>query len=337
LAKVKTFHDLMQDKFGDAYDKVFIEQDNEEEKIDVISTGSLSLNASIGIGGIPRRRFTVIDGVESSGKTTLAFSIVREFIKTGGKALYVDVENQMSYPYIESLIGVENIEEGLTLAKPETSDDAFNICEAAINSKEFGLIILDSVAALSPPEEKKKEFEDANMAIIPRDLAKFFRRNSYNIRLNNIAFVFINQVRDLIGSYVKAYSTPGGHALKHYASVIISLSKGQEIKAGEESIGINTKFVVKKNKLAPPFRSFTIPIIFGKGIDTLRDTVSFAEQLGVIQRGGAWYRFGEQTLGKGMLDTIQYLTENKFMLDKINEACYNIVGKYKTEEKAEGE
>lgn len=340
MARVKSFSDQMLDKFGDEYAKVFIEQGNEDEVITAISTGSAALDVSIGIGGIPKRRYTIIDGPEGSAKTTLAFSIAKQAIKNGDRVLYVDVENQMSFEYIIELLGDNYIGNQLILTKPENSDDVFNICESAIASKEFGLIVLDSVAALSAPEEQERKFEQGNMMVIPRDLAKFLRRMSYQVRTNNVAFLFINQVRDAVGSYVKAYSTPGGHALKHYASVIISLTKGEHIEVvkssgkdpKKEAIGIMTKFTIKKNKLAPPFRSFTIPIIFGVGVDTLRDAVTFAEELGVIQKAGAWYRLDGNNIGQGLLKTMEYFNGNKEVLDKVIERCYNTVSKYKAEQ-----
>jgi recombination protein RecA len=334
MAKVKTFLDRMQDMYGDDYDKIFV---SEEEKIDSISTGSLSLDASIGVGGVPRGRFTLIDGAESSGKTSIAMSICKQALLKGLNVTYIDVENQAPLDYMEDLAGEKVTKEGrLKLAKPRNSDEAFNIIEAGILSGE-GLIILDSIAALSPTEEQDKKFEDANMAIIPRDLAKFFRRNAYRVRENKTAVVFINQVRDNIGSYVKSFSNPGGHALKHYASVIISLSKAQEIKAGESVIGIMTKFTIKKNKVAPPFRSFMIPIIFGVGVDTLRDTVSYAEFLGVIRRGGPYYKLDDQVLGKGMVETMETLENDKLLLDKLKERVYNIHVKYDKEIIEEGD
>lgn len=322
MAKVKTFTDKMQDLYGDDFEKVFI---NTEEISEPISTGALSLDASIGIGGIPRGRFTVLYGPEGSGKSTIAMSVAREALALGIKTLYIDVENQMYFDYIEQLIGLklqDNV--NFILSKPKDSDSAFIIMEAAIDSGDFGLIILDSIAALSPPEEQEKKFDQASMAIIPRDLSKFFRRNAYKVRDKNIAVLFINQVRDNIGSYVKSYTMPGGHALLHYASLLIPISKAEEIKAGEEVIGIMTKFTIKKNKVGSPFRTFMLPIIFGKGVDSVRDFVSYAEFLGVIRRGGPYYKFDDLTLGRGMLETMDFLKENKEVLDKIKEMVYNI-------------
>lgn len=328
MAKAKTFNDQMEEIYGDDMDKVFI---SGEEPLQFISTGAISLDVSIG-GGVPKGRYTVIDGPESSGKSTIGISIAKNCIKQfGEKALYIDQENQMVYDYIMDLLGDVD-KDKFVLAKPDNSNNAFKMIEAGIETEEFGVIILDSIAALSPIKEQKDEFEDANVALISRDLAKFFRRNSFRLRTKKVAVVFINQVRDLIGSYVKAYTTPGGHALKHYASVIISLSKGQEIKVGDDSIGILSKFVIKKNKIAPPFRTHLIPVIFGVGVDTLRDTIEFASTLGVLRKAGPYYKFDEMNLGRGMIDTMEFLSGNKEVLDKIIERCYNIISKYKQEQ-----
>jgi recombination protein RecA len=332
MAKAKNFDDAMKDLFDeDMYGKTFIEPGSPYEVVTPISTGSFSLDASIGIGGIPKRRFSVIEGMSASGKTSLAFSIAKnEIVKNKGRVLYVEIENQQGIDYAGTLLGNPAwIGKEFVFTKPDTSDNAFNIVEAGISSGEFGLIVLDSVAALAPEEEKEKKFEEGNMAIIPRDLAKFFRRNVFGVRTNNVAVLFINQLRSKIGAYVPTFTAPGGLALEYYSSVIIRLNKASDIKIGEETVGIMTKFVTKKNKLAPPFRSFLIPIMFGKGIDTGRDMVSFAESMGIIKRAGAYYKFEGETLGKGMNATIEFLENSPQTLDRITDMCYNLLGTLK--------
>lgn len=336
MAKIKTFDEMMVSKFGEHLDKVFINYGNEDEVITAISTGSLALDASIGIGGIPRRRYTIIDGLEGIGKSTVAISVAKNCISNGERVLYIDVENQMTFDYLDALLGEGHIGKDLILTKPDTSDDAFIIAEAGIKSKEFALIILDSVGALASEEEKEKDFEKDSMAIIPRDISKFLRRNTYDLRVNNVAFLFINQLRDQIGSYVKAYSTPGGHALKYFASVIISLkpntAKELEIKVGDEKIGAFVPFVIKKNKVGMPNRPGSIPIIPGVGVDTYRDIVEFCNMLGVIQVRGAYYKMGDIVLGKGLNATMDYLKENKDTLDKLKETIYEILSKNRVED-----
>jgi len=297
----------------------------ENVKVDVISTGSLSLDSSIGIGGIPRGRITEIFGAEGSGKSSLALSIARSAIKQGLKVLYVDAENMINYETVADLLGEDLNKENLVILQPETAEENLTSCEIGIKSGEFGLIVLDSVGALSPEVEKKKELTDLTVGIVPKLLTLWLRRNAVLIGRSNVAFLIINQVRDQIGSYVHAFSTPGGHALKHFASVRISLSKGEEIKQGTESVGINVKFTVKKNKLAPPFRSFLIPLYFGKGIDSIRDTILFSEMLGVLKKKGSYYVFEKETIGQGVSKTAEMLSNNPDLLDKIRQICYNWV------------
>jgi len=297
----------------------------ENQKVDIITTGSLSLDSSIGIGGIPRGRITEIFGAEGSGKTSLALSIARSAIKQGLKVLYVDAENMINYETVFDLLGEELKKDELVILQPETAEENMSACEIGIKSGEFGCIILDSVGALSPEVEKQKELTDLTVGIVPKLLTLWLRRNAVLIGRANVAFVIINQVRDQIGSYVHAFATPGGHALKHFASVRISLSKGEEIKQGTESVGINVKFTVKKNKLAPPFRSFLIPLYFGKGIDTIRDTIMFSEMLGVLKKKGSYYVFDGETIGQGVAKTADMLSNNPDLLDKIRNICYNWV------------
>jgi recombination protein RecA len=312
----------------------------ENVKVEVITTGSLSLDSSIGIGGIPRGRITEIYGAEGSGKTSLALSIARSAIKQKLKVLYVDAENMINYETVFDLLGEEISKDDLVILQPETAEEKLSACEIGIKSGEFGCIILDSVGALSPEAEKKKELTDLTVGIVPKLLTLWLRRNAVLIGRANVAFLIINQVRDQIGSYVHAFATPGGHALKHFASVRISLSKGEEIKQGSESVGINVKFTVKKNKLAPPFRSFIIPLYFGKGIDTIRDTIMFSEMLGVLKKKGSYYVFEGETIGQGVSKTAEMLSNNPDLLDKIRNICYNWVASEnlpKVEEKDDAE
>lgn len=293
------------------------------EKVSIISTGSLSLDSSIGIGGIPRGRITEISGPEGSGKTTLALSIARIAVKSGLKVLYVDAENMINYETVFDLLGEELDREKFIILQPESAEQNMTACEIGIRSGEFGLIVLDSVGALSTEAEKKKDLTEPTVAGVSKLLSVWLRRNAVLIGRNKVAFLFINQVRDNIGSYTHGYFTGGGHALKHFASVRISLTKGEEIKQGTESVGINVKFTVKKNKLAPPFRSFIIPLYFGKGIDSIRDMISFATMLGVLKKKGSYLVFENETLGQGVSKTADTLRNSPDLFAKIQEVCYN--------------
>lgn len=301
---------------------------NQEDKIDVIPTQCLSLDVSIGVGGIPRGKITEIFGSEGGGKTTLAIQIIRETLKLGLKALYIDAEHMLDYGLLKDMVGEDFDEENLVILNPDTAEDAFTMLEKGINSHEFAAIILDSIGALAPKVEKADEFDKANVGLLSRMLTKFLRRNVYAIKESNSAVILLNQVRDKIGAYMASFETPGGHALKHFASLRISLSRGQEMKVGNETVGIMTKFIIKKNKLSAPFRSYTIPIVFGKGIDIYSDAVDFCSMLGVIKKKGSYYRFEEVTIGQGKLAAGDYLEKHPETLDKIKEKVYNELNKY---------
>lgn len=291
-----------------------------------ISTGCLSLDMSIGTGGIPVGRFTEIYGSEGAGKSTIALSIARNAIKGGKKVLYIDAENLLDYNLVGQIIGETFPKEMFILLQPNTAEDVLSIIERGINSGEFGLIVLDSIGALAANVEQEAELTDQQMGTIPKLLAKFFRRTSYSLRTQNkTAVILLNQVRDNIGSYSKGFSIPGGHALKHFCSIIVALTKGQEIKADNQAIGITTTFVIKKNKLSSPFRGYTIPIIFGQGVDFYKDFVSFSEDIGVVTKAGPFYKFDGEVLGKGTANTIEFLKSNPKILDKIRERAYNTV------------
>lgn len=316
------FLDAIIDRFGDN-----ILSNLRGDSIEVMTTGSLSLDACIGVGGIPKGRFTEIYGPEGSGKTTMALSTAQLAIERGEKVLYLDVENMLSYSSIKQMLGKEIDKESLILLQPETAEQAFMIAEKGITSGEFSLVVLDTVAALEPQAEKDNEFDEFTMAVISRLLAKFFRRNAADVKNQNIAFLLLNQVRDKVGSYTGGYESPGGHALKHYTSVRVALTKGQDIKVGNDKVGINTKFVIKKNKLAPPFRSYEIPIMFGVGVDYFMDAVSFCETIGVLKKSGSFYKFDDETIGQGRIAAAEFLKTNVEVLDKIRERVYNVLGK----------
>lgn len=317
--KEQSFLDRILDEFGEAV------LDNHTKKVDSISTGCVSLDTSIGVGGIPKGMLTELFGPEGSGKTTIALNTAKQVTQSGGKVLYIDVENLLNTEILRSVLG-ENIEvENIQILTPDSAEMAFTMAEMGIESGEFNLIVIDSIGAMASKAEKEKEFDKDTMGQLPKLVGRFIKRNVYDIRTSNIAVLLINQVRDNVGSYIKSYKTPGGHQLQHQVAVRISLTKGEDLKRGEEKVGIVTKFVVKKNKLAPPFRSFTIPILFGQGIDYFADLIDFAKLLGVLTMRGSNYYFGEERLGQGKTATRERLMEDKSTLDKIVETVYNIV------------
>lgn len=319
--KKQDFVSQLMDEFGE--DIIELEETASLDSIEVIKTGSTSLDVSLGVGGVPCGRITTIYGPESSAKTTLSLSIAKNAIALGKKVLYVDQENALDHKYIRAIIG-EFDSSMFVLAQPETAEQTLKICEQGIQSKEFGLIVLDSIGALAPEKEKEDEFDKASVGVVPRLVSKFLRRNAFDIRNNNIAFLIINQVRAVIGAYVPTNEMPGGNALRHFSSVIIYMNRSELIKYGDEVIGAMSKYTVKKNKVGVPFRTFYFPLVFGHGINTSRDTLEFAEMLGVVMKRGSYYYFGGESMGQGLVKAEEFLNSNKEVLDKIAETCYNI-------------
>ena len=323
--KVKTFDELLEEEFGEAIFDEKKDDLDEEEAIVAIKTGSISLDVSTGVGGIPLRRFTEIYGPEGSGKTNLALSVCRSVLKDGDEVLYIDPEQGVDMSLVRGVIGEDFNKDNFLLIKPETMEDSLRIAEAGIQSKRFKLIILDSIGSMSPIKVKVDALTDDNVALLSRRMTIFVSRNLYDLRRSDVAFIGINQIRDVIGSYIKMFESPGGHAWKHAASLRILLSKAMDIEQDGEKIGIGTRFTIKKNKLARPFRTHFIPIIFGKGVDSVRDTVEFATMLGILIKAGGWYKFEGETLGIGMDKTLEFLNNNPIILDKINISCYNSI------------
>ena len=305
--------------------KEFVAKEEEERSFDPISTGSLSLDISTGIGGIPRYRWSNIWGPKSSGKTTLALTTAKEVILSGGCVLYIDIEAGLDYNYIRSIVG-DITEDNFILFQPETSIQAFQIAEKGIESDKFDLIIFDSIGALAPAKEKEKEFGDAHIALVAREVGQFLRRNSSELKWSErTAFLFINQIRADIGNYFVDVKQPGGYQLEHFLSLEIRLYSARKIKKGDDIIGTSTKFTISKNKCGIPFRSSELYITFGVGVDTYKDTVLFAELLGVLKKRGSFYYFGEENIGQGVDNAIEFLKEDSETLDSVRKMCYNMI------------
>jgi len=306
----------------------------EDQEVKAISTGAVSLDVSLGVGGIPRGRISVLYGAESSGKTTLALEICKSTIKENDKVLYIDAEQGLTREYIGDIFG-DVPQEDLKVLQSDTAEHALEIAELAIKGNpnfgvepgEFGLIVIDSLGALSPVKEQIDDLADANVALMARLLPVFLRRNAYDLRKSKTALLFISQVRDKIGGYMQGYSYIGGHALKHYASVVIFLSRFGQIKQGSDVVGINLKFTVNKNKVGKPFRSWNkLPLLFNEGIDYHKDLLDFSDLLGHTHKKGAVYYITneEEKLGRGYKEAKKTLLENPEKLDKLVELCYNI-------------
>jgi recombination protein RecA len=309
VKKSKDLLEELQDKYGE---QILIKEYPDGHP--TVSTGSLAIDVSTGIGGIPVGRYTEIYGPEAGGKTTICLAICKNAMEHGLKTLYVDVENSVDSEYAKQIVGDST---DLLIVQPKTAEDSFTIAEMGIDNG-YRCIVFDSVASISPNDEMEKDYGKQVIGLSPRTKAK--------IREREVIFVITNQIRASIGSYVGGYTTPAGYALKHYTSLRIYLSKGKSIDEEGRPVGNMVNFVIKKNKLAVPYRQAETNLIYGKGIDYYRDVLTFSGLLGVVQSRGPYFTFGDITLGQGTIKAIDYLGQNPEILDKIVEMCYNVAG-----------
>lgn len=286
--------------------------------VEVIPTGSLSLDVALGAGGVPKGRIIEIFGPESSGKTTVALHMVAEVQKAGGIAGFVDAEHALDPIYAQK-IGV-NIDE-LYISQPDDGEQALDITETMVRSGAMDIIIVDSVAALVPKSEIDGEMGDSHMGVQARLMSQALRKLTAITAKSRCIVVFINQLREKIGiSYGSPETTTGGRALKFYASVRIDVRKGDAIKNGTEIIGSRTKAKIAKNKIAPPFKVAEFDIIYGQGISHVGDVLDLGAELGIVTKGGAWYSYEETKLGQGRENAKKYLLENPHLLRNIENA-----------------
>jgi len=285
------------------------------EGIAVISTGALSLDYALGVWGVPRGRVIEIFGPDASGKTTLALHIVAEAQKKGGIAAYIDAEHAMDPAYTKKL-GV-NLDE-LLISQPDTGEQALEIGETLVRSNAVDVIVIDSVAALVPRAEIEGEMGDSFIGLQARLMSQALRKLAAAISKSKTCVVFINQIRDKIGvMFGSSETTPGGRALKFYASVRIDIRRIGSIKERGENIGNRIRVRVVKNKVAPPFREAEFDIIYGKGICRVGDLIDLAASKKIIDKSGAWFSFDGERLGQGRENTRQFLQDNPEMLKKL--------------------
>ena len=288
---------------------------NSSLNVEAIPTGSLSLDIALGIGGVPRGRIVEIYGPESSGKTTVALHIVAEAQKMGGEAVFIDVEHALDPVYAQAL-GVDI--DSLLVSQPDTGEQALEICEALVRSGAIDVVVVDSVAAMTTKAEIEGEMGDSFVGLQARLMSQALRKLAGVISKTNAIAIFINQLREKVGVvYGNPEVTTGGKALKFYASVRIDIRKSEAIKDGTEIIGNRVKIKIVKNKVAPPFREAEFDIMFGEGISKIGEILDLAVKLGVVQKSGAWFNYGETRLGQGRDNAKLFLKEHPEVSDEI--------------------
>ena len=290
---------------------------NRTMNVEHISTGSLMLDLALGIGGLPRGRIIEVFGAESSGKTTLCLHAVAEAQKSGGTAAFIDVEHALDPVYAKKLgVDVDN----LLVSQPDTGEQALEIIETLIRSGALDIIVLDSVAAMATRAEIDGDMGDAHVGVQARLMSQAMRKLTAVISKTNCIAIFINQIREKIGvMYGNPETTPGGRALKFYASVRIDVRKGEPIKDGSELIGNRVKCKVVKNKVAPPFKSAEFDMMFGEGISKLGEIIDCAVEFDIIKKSGSWFSYDDMKIGQGKDKVKDFLKENQKVCDEIEE------------------
>jgi len=282
--------------------------DRQHEAIPAISTGSLGLDIALGIGGLPKGRVVEIYGPESSGKTTLTLSVIAECQKMGGTAAFIDAEHALDPGYAEKL-GV-NVED-LIVSQPDTGEQALEVVDMLVRSGAVDVVVIDSVAALTPRAEIEGEMGDTHVGLQARLMSQALRKITGNINRSNTLVIFINQIRMKIGvMFGSPETTTGGNALKFYASVRLDIRRIGAVKEGDEVTGSETRVKVVKNKVAPPFRETEFDILYGKGINRMGEIVDIGSKMGIVEKSGAWYSYKGDRIGQGKANACRYLLEN---------------------------
>ena len=293
-------------------------------KIESISTGSISLDAALGIGGIPRGRITEIYGPESSGKTTLTLHIIAEAQKMGGYAAFIDAEHAMDPEYAKKL-GVDT--DNLLISQPDTGEQALDITETLVRSGALDIIIIDSVAALVPKAELDGDMGDSHMGLQARLMSQALRKLTGSVSKSRTSVIFINQIRHKIGvMFGSPETTTGGNALKFYASLRLDIRRIGQIKEGDQVVGNRTRVKVVKNKVAPPFKNTEFDIMYGEGISYEGDLLDLAVQADIVNKMGAWYSYNKEKIGQGRENAKRYLQDNENVRNEIETGVKAFLG-----------
>ena len=289
--------------------------DTVEQKIDVISTGCLPIDMALGCGGVPKGRIVEIYGPESSGKTTLALHIIAEAQKAGGNAAFIDAEHALD-PYYAKKLGVKT--EDLYVSQPDNGEQALEICDSLVRTAAMDVIVVDSVAALTPKAEIDGEMGDNHVGLQARLMSQALRKLAGIANKSNTCIIFINQLREKIGvMFGNPETTAGGKALKFYASMRIDVRKVDAIKDGADVIGNKTRIKVVKNKLAPPFKTVEFDIMYGEGISKIGSLLDMAVEYDVIQKTGAWFSYNDEKIGQGKENAKEYLKQNPEVAEEV--------------------
>jgi len=289
--------------------------DSPQEKIPAISTGSLGLDIALGIGGLPRGRIVEIYGPESSGKTTLTLQVIAEAQKAGGTCAFIDAEHALDPLYAQNL-GVDI--DDLLVSQPDTGEQALEICDMVVRSGAVDVVIVDSVAALTPKAEIEGDMGDHHVGLQARLMSQALRKMAGNIKSSNTLVIFINQIRMKIGvMFGSPETTTGGNALKFYSSVRLDIRRIGAVKEADEVIGNETRVKVIKNKVAPPFKQTEFQIMYGKGIYHMGEVIDLGVQLSLVDKAGAWYSYKGERIGQGKKNACEYITENAHIAEDI--------------------